>query len=295
MRKFLQTLLFAVLSAAACAASAVHAEELNAAAVPVLLYHKISLSPGEGGETVISLSKFEEQMQYLADEHYTTVTVDDLRSFMKGKKQLPPKSVVLSFDDGWRSQQRALPILRAKGFKASFWLFPKGGISDAYGDYLTWRQVKAIAHTPGFEIGSHSLTHPYDRKSNLVTWADGKTPRRSLKDAVYELTESKRVLEKRLKVPVKYFAWPCGWYNEALIREAKHAGYKALLTVNDGANHPGDDVFQVKRIFIDGACSFDDFKETLTTFRYKVCQTRERPSIGSSPYTAKQRVESNLE
>ncbi|MCX6706530.1 MAG: polysaccharide deacetylase family protein, partial [Candidatus Woesearchaeota archaeon] len=213
--------------------------------VPVLIYHAVK--DGKPGETIISVEKFSEQMKYLNDEGYKTISITDLVNFMKTGAAVPEKAIVLTFDDGWISIKDVIPILNQYGFKASFWIFPGTGIG---GPYMGWNDIIDISKNPNFEIGSHSMTHPWDKQDNLVTWVDGKTAGKTEKDAEQEIKESKRILEEKIGKDVKYFAWPVGWYNDKLISIAKDAGYQGLLTVEDGANYQGDDVFRIKRIFI---------------------------------------------
>lgn len=248
--------------------------------VPILIYHEIVANSKEPGETVIFKDKFEEQMKCLFDNKYTTLSIDELVEFMKGRS-VPARSIVLTFDDGWKSVKEVLPILLRYNFKASFWIIPGEGIG---GDYLHWEDIIALDQSPNFQVESHTLTHPWDRTNNLVTWVDGKTPGKDIINAEYELRESKRVLEEKLNRPVFYLAWPCGWYNDTLKKIAKKVGYKAAMTVNDGANVQGEDVFEIKRVFVDGACNMRDFEQILKDAQYHVCQKHSRPSIGHLPY-----------
>jgi len=257
------------------------AGSVSAAEVPVLIYHRILSNPKEPGETVVSIDRFKEQMQYLKDNGYTTISMAELVSYMKGSGSVPDKAVVLTFDDGWKEMAAVTQILNQHNFKASFWIIPDKGIG---GPYLDWNGVKNLASNPNFEIGAHTMTHPWDKNSNLVTWVDGKTPGKTEKDAEYEIKESKRVLESKLGKSIKYLAWPVGWYNDKLIQIAKDAGFEALLTVEDGANTRGGDVFRIRRIFIDGACDMNTFKQTLQDYKYHVCNTKGTPSLGNSPY-----------
>jgi len=147
----------------------------------------------------------------------------------------------LTFDDGWKSIKEAIPILLKFNFKASFWIITSEGIGN---DYLNWKDIIEIDRVSNFQVESHTFTHPWDRKNNLVTWVDRKTPGKGIVDAEYELSESKRMLEKKLNRKIHYLAWPCGWYNDILKMLAKKVGYKAALTVNDGANVQGRDIFE---------------------------------------------------
>jgi peptidoglycan/xylan/chitin deacetylase (PgdA/CDA1 family) len=234
--------------------------------VPVLVYHDVvnSATPEPGRFDQISLMLFKEQMRYLHENGYTTISLDQLVSFMKGGA-IPKKSIALSFDDGWKSITAIIPILKQYHFKASFFIFPGKGVVQPF--YMDWSDILAIAEDTDFQIESHTMTHPWAKDSNLVTWIDGKTVGRGIKEVEYELKESKDMVEKILRKKVKYLAWPCGLYNEKLIEIAKNAGYEALLTTDDGANTQGGDVFRIKRLVVDGFCGMATFKEGLQDYR----------------------------
>jgi hypothetical protein len=99
-----------------------------------------------------------------------------------------------------------------------------------------------------------------------------------MEDADYEIREAKRILEERLNRKVPYLAWPKGAYTGALVGIAMDAGYEALLTTEEGPNRQGDDVFRIRRIYIDGACDLETFAQTLRDFRYHVCRTKVKPA-----------------
>ncbi|EKT86510.1 polysaccharide deacetylase [Leptospira santarosai serovar Shermani str. LT 821] len=258
----------------------------NPNGIPVLIYHEIVTdSQKEPGETVISLQKFEKQMQYLFSKGYNPITMKDLLSYIRKEKVLPDKSVVLNFDDGWKNVLNAVPILNRYSFPASFWIIagPKG-IGNG-GEYLEWSDIQELAKNPRFEIGSHTYSHPWNPNDNLVTWVDNRVAGKSEKDALFELKESKRILESKLGVLVDYLAWPCGWYNDKLIRLAVQSGYKAILTTEEGSNLPGGDSLKIKRVFIDGTCDLTSFIKQLENPKYIVCQKSKKPTQGNSPYS----------
>lgn len=266
-------------------AGQIQAQASESPKVPVLIYHQIVEDPGAGGETSISLQRFTEQMQHLHDAGYTTVSTRDLVAYMKGDIKLPKKSIVLTFDDGWKNALSAVPLLNKLHFKASFWIITERGIGWSN---VEWSDVIALSKNPNFEVYSHTATHPWDPKSNLVTWVDGNDPRFGPADALRELTESKRLLEEKLEMQVPYLAWPVGWYNDRLIEMARQAGYTALLTAEDGANAPGDDIFQIKRLFVDGACELPAFIQLIESHRYESCAKGEWVTRGNSPASYRQ-------
>lgn len=260
-------------------------EKPNPNGIPVLIYHEIITgSEKEYGETVISLERFEEQMKYLFSKGYHPITMKDLLLYIQKGKILPDKAVVLNFDDGWKNVLNAVPILNRYYFPASFWIIagPKG---IGNGEYLEWSEIQELSRNPRFEIGSHTYSHPWNPKDNLVTWVDQKNPGKGKKEALFELKESKRILESKLGISIDYLAWPCGWYNDKLVKLAKESGYKALLTTEDGSNQPGADPYRIKRVFIDGKCDLASFIEQLENPKYIVCQKSQKPTLGNSPYT----------
>jgi len=270
-----------LLLSAACAVPDRPHDESPRPGVPVLVYHEIRPDGSQPGETAISLARFEEQMRYLAEHGYTTLSIGELVAFMQGEPLGARRPIVLTFDDGWKSVLEALPVLEKHGFQASFWIISHAGIGEPY---LDWSDIGGIAANPNFEIGSHTATHPWDPVENLVTWADGSVPGKGLPEIRFELETSRQELERRLNRPIRYLAWPRGWYNDALIERAREAGYEATLTTDEGVNRQGDDVFRIKRLFVDGACDLGAFEQMLRDARYSVCQTSRRPTQGSSPY-----------
>ena len=251
------------------------------AGVPVLIYHQIVTDGTPAGETVIALDRFREQMDHLAAQGYKTLSIDELRDYLEGKRRIPPKSVVLTFDDGWKNVLNAVPVLESHGFKASFWIITRKGIGWSN---LEWSDIQALDAHPLFEVGSHTASHPWDPQDNLVTWVDGRNPGKGAREAIAELQMSRADLEQKLGRSVDVLAWPCGWYNDELLRMAQHAGYRATFTVEEGLNRPGTDPMRIKRVFIDCACSLKEFETSVGTGSYQVCQKESAPSLGNSPY-----------
>lgn len=250
------------------------------ASVTVLIYHEIATDGTAPGETVIPLEKFKAQMRWLSEHDYQTLSMDDLVAFLNGERAVAERSVVLTFDDGWKSVLRAVPILNLYGFKASFWIITGKGIGNSY---IEWSDIAELAKNPNFEIGSHTVTHPWDPRDNLVTWMKGQVPGRSAADVWSELSESKRTLEERLGRRIRYLAWPCGWYTDEMVRLAQEAGYEALLTAEAGPCRPGGDSLRIKRVFVDGACNLAAFEDSVRHSAYHVCQKKSRPTLGHLP------------
>jgi peptidoglycan/xylan/chitin deacetylase (PgdA/CDA1 family) len=238
----------------------------SASSLPILVYHQIAAEGDDShfgpvnGPISISLSQFETQMRYLNDQGYVTLGMDEVVSFMKGKP-FPKKIVAIHFDDGLKSALKAVPVLNSYGFKATFWIIPGKGIGWPHMD---WDEIEALATSPRLDIFSHTMTHPWKENETLPDWIEGRTPDKGIEQARWELTESRHVLEQKLQRPIPYLAWPAGKYNDRLIKLAQEVGYQALLTIDRGLNHPGDDPLRIHRSMVDGSCDQAAFVGILT-------------------------------
>lgn len=201
----------------------------NGPFIPILMYHEI----GEGPNSLfVSVDGFRAHMHYLKANNYHIVTMAQAREMLV-KKQIPPKTAVISFDDGYVSfYTKAWPILQEYGFPATVYVI--AGYPGVYSNYLTWDQIKTI-QSGGTEIGSHSLTHPA-----LTTLNEEGLTR--------EIMGSKEILEARLGVKINSFCYPTGAYNQQVIEYVKKAGYTSAVTVVYRKATPSDDLFLIPRI-----------------------------------------------
>lgn len=252
--------------------SDVHANDAPISGLPILVYHQIR-TPARNepwNESItIDLAVFKQQMRYLHDQGYTTLDMQDVTDYLAGKS-FPDKIVALQFDDGWKSQQDAVPILNRYGFKATFWIIA-GAPHDAYSPHMSWDEIRGLAHNAHFDFYSHTMTHPWKQGQTLVDWITHPAAGADEKRALWEITESKRVLEAELTRSVPYLAWPKGFYNARLIQLAKKAGYTALVTIDEGLNYPGDNPFRLRRIMINGHCDPEVFPQILREGNYRTC------------------------
>ncbi len=186
--------------------------------VPILVYHNIRppsptrVLSASDQQYEVTPEQFESELAVLAKEKYTVVSFDQMMTAIHGGENLPEKSVVITIDDGRESQYLyALPLLKKYGFSATFFIF-----TNAIGKkgYLTWDQLKEL-HDEGMAIEAHTRFHPF-----LTRITDDAELRK-------ELTESKKLLEDKLGISVKYFAYPFGLYDDRVVAAVKDAGYSA--------------------------------------------------------------------
>lgn len=211
--------------------------------VPVLLYHHIEAVDdsfsSQRKRWTITPEKFESQIQWLLNNGFVIVTLKEFFEALKKIIPLKDKTIVLTFDDGWKDHHSTVfPILKKYNLKATFFIIAKSVGSSSYMD---WSQILAM-EAAGMDMQSHSLTHP---KLTAV----------SRKQAWKEISESKKVLDSRLKRPVTVFAYPYGSYEPKIIQMVKRAGYEGAVTVSGisvNYKNPEDKAFAYVRYALEG-------------------------------------------
>jgi peptidoglycan/xylan/chitin deacetylase (PgdA/CDA1 family) len=196
----------------------------------VLMYHQIGEVSTTELRYSVSTESFREQLGHLAASGYEVVGIGQALA----RPEAGRRRVVITFDDGSASDYRvAAPLLAQHGFGATFYVVP-GRLGDD--GYMTEAEVVALAES-GFEIGSHSMTHPY---LNDLAAAALET----------EVAGSKRRLEALLGRPVRHFACPGGRVNGGVRTAVRAAGYESMATSRTGAAPFGTDPFGLPRIAV---------------------------------------------
>jgi peptidoglycan/xylan/chitin deacetylase (PgdA/CDA1 family) len=214
--------------------------------VPIIEYHAIQ-PPVPGAqfpELFVPQADFVEQMKWLDEHGYEGVTLDQVEDAWYKGGELPPKPVVLSFDDGYLSQfVAAFPALEHFHWPGVLNLVAKNSdIPD--GDIR-----KMLAADPPWELASHTISH-----EDLTTLNSA--------DLEHEVAGSRRILQDRFGVRVDNFAYPLGKYDDAVISAAKAAGYRGAMSEVPGlatAAHP----YVLNRIEIELDDGLDGFVSKL--------------------------------
>lgn len=207
----------------------------NEVIVPILLYHHIGYSLQ--GETVyyVSPDEFDRQMNLLYQWGYKTISVELLARALKEGAELPPKPILLTFDDGSETTYTtALPIMQRYGFSGvSYLVYNYIGIPR----YMNADQIRAL-YAAGWEIGSHSLSH-----IDLTTRPDRQDD---------EIVESRRKLQSLLGVPILSFAYPFGAYDSDSLHYVHSAGYIAAMGLGNESLQGNKNLFYLYRQAIKG-------------------------------------------
>ena len=222
----------------------------TATGIPVLNYHQVE--PKDGNPLTLWPEQFEAQMEYLAAEGYTTITIDEMMDALENGTSLPEKSVIITFDDGYADNyEYAYPILKKYGFKATIFLIYD--FTNTYPNYLTWDQVAEMKSSGLIHFESHTMTH-----ANLAELT-------SVDELRHEIADSHDLLSEKLGYDMHYIAYPGGRVNEEIERITSAAGYRGGFTVHYGLSTPAEGRYQMDRIPIFGANM-----HTLTRFKLRL-------------------------
>ncbi|MGH7309928.1 MAG: polysaccharide deacetylase family protein [Candidatus Rokuibacteriota bacterium] len=224
--------------------------------VPVLVYH--NLGPQARGRLVLAAARFEEQMRYLKAEGYHVINLRQFLEFTSLRRQLPPKSVLLAFDDGYKAfRQYAYPVLKPLGFTATLFVYTDyvGGGRNA----LSWADLRELA-VEGFDIQAHSKSHSDLRR------APGESPEQYDKRMQAELAQPNALLRQHLGRPSEVLAYPYGYWDDALLEQVRRHGYVAAFTVRRQANPAFTLPLRISRSQIYAEMSLEEFARALNVF-----------------------------
>ncbi|MDP4145290.1 MAG: polysaccharide deacetylase family protein [Bacillota bacterium] len=220
--------------------------------VPVLYYH--SIESEKGNPLRMPKEKFREQMQYLKDNDYTTLTLDELYDYLANNKPVPKKSVVITLDDGYEDNYtNAYPIIKEFGFKATVFVITSS--IDKNPTTLTSAQIKEM-NKNGMDIESHTVNHV-------------KLGELSYDQQLKELKDSKDALEKLLDKKVNYVAYPFGSLNNNSAKAAKDAGYTMAFTTAGRWSDKADGILTLDRVYMSSDFSNSVFIDRISNPNYK--------------------------
>jgi peptidoglycan/xylan/chitin deacetylase (PgdA/CDA1 family) len=236
-------------------ATGVRADEYQT--VPILSYHRFGLG---GGKMVVSPANFAAQLDYLARNDYRVIPLGQLVGYLAGKQALPQRAVVITIDDGYESTYRhAFPLLRKYGFPATVFVYTDFVGS---GEALSWAQLQELAASGLIDIQAHSKTH-----RNLIDRVAAETDQQYRQGVEQEAKAPRELLERRLAVQVRHYAFPFGDANDVVLDVLARQQYQLAVTVNPGGNPFFAQPLMLHRTMIFGDHGLDAFKARLQTSR----------------------------
>lgn len=199
--------------------------------IPVLTYHHV----GDGKEWYyVGAGEFETHLKYLKENGFSVLNLAEASEVLAGKRAMPQRPVVVTFDDGYEDNfSAALPLLEKYGMRATFFI-TTGKMGQP--EYLTWSQARAMQKR-GMEIGSHTVNHYTLNEINL-------------KEFERELLSSRLMLQSNIPMPAVFFANPFGETAPAVVELLRKTGYQAACASVVGINRPGENPYRLKRMSV---------------------------------------------
>jgi len=205
-------------------------------AVPILMYHVIANPPQDAPfpELYVDRDSFRDQIEWLHANRFRAVTLRAVYDHWIRGTRLPAHPVVITFDDGYRSNfTAAFPTLEARSWPGVVNLKVKN-TTVSWG--LSPKRVRTLI-AAGWEIDAHTITHPD------LTRVDGAQLHR-------EIAGSRSIIRRQFHVPVDFFCYPSGRYNASVVAEVRRAGFLGATTTNVGLARPSD-MYTLKRVRVD--------------------------------------------
>lgn len=225
----------------------------NRKRVMMLCYHGVTRrsepSPDDPHGLHVCVDRFIAQLDYL-QEQYRVISLREYLTARREGKPLPDRSVVLTFDDGFRNFFTvAAPILVERRMPVTVLLITdrirresEANLDHCWAPnddeaYLSWREVRSLAQEKGIEFGSHTCSHP--KLSSLST-----------QDVERELRDSGSVIAAHLGEVSTPFAYPYGDHSDSVVERVHSSGYVCALTTEEGANAEDAGLFTLRRTLI---------------------------------------------
>lgn len=219
------------------------------AQIPILMYHYISTPPDRDDLLRVDLSvlpeNFEEQMRWLADNDYHTITFTDLYYHLAIGTPLPDNPIILTFDDGYVDQyENAFQILQNYVFTGSFFVLAAPA-DVAARRYLTWDMITEMSNA-GMDIQVHGRDHVDMRN-------------RTDEFLYFQIVGARQAIEAHTGKPSPIFAYPSGRYDTNVLQFLRKYGFWMAVTTQHGSIHTLDNPLQLNRVRVRGSDSLRAF------------------------------------
>lgn len=263
--------------------------------VMILCYHSITRQPASAAKSSRDIHKlhlsddvFAAQLDYLR-RYYRVITLHEYVEAQREGRNLPARSIVLTFDDAFRNFLTvAAPLLSARSLPATVFIITDK--ADARRNinssrtwrksddrvHLSWDEIEELSREPDFAFGSHSRSHP-----RLI-----QIP---VEEARQELTQSYSSLATHLKTAVTdiqpALAYPHGETSSYLKDVAASLGYTCALTGRLGANERGADLYELSRVMIAADDDLPTFAARVAGITWRFHQLRAQTKKGARKLT----------
>jgi biofilm PGA synthesis lipoprotein PgaB len=276
------------------------------AELTVLSYHEIAdaadaLSP----DYAVTPTHFLRQMDWLRNHGYRFVSVDDVLASREGRRPLPEKAILVTFDDGYRSvYAHAWPVLRMFRIPAvvnviGSWLEAKDeidfdGRAHPRSAVMDWKALREMVDSGLVEIGSHSFDLHHGIQGNpqgnmepagttrqwLPSEKRYETEKAYRRRVQADLERNSDLIRRRFGRAPRVIAWPYGRYNAVTRDVALGLGMRIGLTLDDGANTRETPLFGLRRVLVSRSMSLVEFGREIAA-REQDLSDQDRPQVAA--------------
>jgi peptidoglycan/xylan/chitin deacetylase (PgdA/CDA1 family) len=214
--------------------------------IPILLYHSVSADPPRWiAPYTVAPAAFARHVELISDSGRTATTVSQLCAALRGEAAMPPKPVVITFDDGFADFEDAAAVLAEHLLPATLYITtgalrgrgPRAeGMAIPPAPMLDWLQLPELIER-GVEIGAHTHTHPQLDIMSAQAVAD-------------EIRRSKALLEDALGRPVPSFAYPHGFQTARTRRIVEEHGHTSACAVMNSLSSDSDRLYALARLTV---------------------------------------------
>jgi len=221
--------------------------------LPILMYHYVEPWP-VGADVLrknltVQPADFAAEMAYLHAQGYVTVSLYDLMAALAQGQPLPPRAVVLTFDDGYRTLvDYAAPTMAPLGYTGTVFVVTQL-MDENFTQYLTWPQAEAL-YAAGWKIEPHTKTHALLAGTSRAY-------------QLYEMLGSAQTVQAHIGVMPRFFAYPYGKWDDTTLALLREMNMWAAVTEIPGDIHYFGDRFELHRVRIDGTITIADFIQTM--------------------------------
>lgn len=240
--------------------------------IPILMYHQLQEQKASISELSVTTKSFLRQMQWLKKKGYDSISVEQLSKALNHQFSLPPKPVIITFDDGYQNVwDLAKPVLDRVGFTATVFLVPQ-----AIGQYNIWDENKSIPIWPcldklrcrqllesGWELGAHG-------------WSHQSLPGLEPEALKQEIAGAKQALEQQFDRPISVFCYPFGAWDQKVKECVIKSGYTTACAISPGTKSVTEDPWALRRIYIKSSDHLSDFKRKVSNWYLRYRGWRKR-------------------
>ncbi len=221
--------------------------------LPVVMYHHLLEEPSQWNDYITSPAQFEEDLRYLQQCGYTSISVQELLDYLSEDAPLPEKPVLITFDDAYESvYQYAYPLLKKYGMKAVVSVI--GSSADQFSNpdeprhirysYLSWAQLKELAESGVFELGNHTYNlhrNGQDSERYGIRIREGESVEEYARALYADIGKLNQKIQEETGIRPIIFAYPFG----ALCKESRpileEMGFEVILTCEEKVNRLAGD------------------------------------------------------